>query len=155
MNYHWNNYIVLGFEEVEQFVIFMGASEIESFMSKNYETCVACNTLKDYVSSILDYCTEYFSNNPYIIDYKERLSNAQECIHNLQELVEEEIVEPESSLDEKEEESEEQKEEEWSSYPCLPSNESNSSSLTLFDCSPCSQRRMNVMFFWILLKYSL
>ncbi|KAK1651847.1 hypothetical protein QYE76_069652 [Lolium multiflorum] len=50
---------------------------------------------------------------------------------------EEEIDEPESSLDEKEEESDEQKEEEWISYPCQPSNESNSSSLTLFDCPPC------------------
>ena len=49
----------------------------------------------------------------------------------------EEIDEPEISLDEKEEESDEQKEEEWISYPCLPSNESNSLSLTLFDCSPC------------------
>jgi hypothetical protein len=45
---------------------------------------------------------------------------------------EEEIDEPESSLDEKEEESDEQKGEEWISYPCQPSNESNSSSLTLF-----------------------
>ncbi|KAK1699527.1 hypothetical protein QYE76_016224 [Lolium multiflorum] len=50
---------------------------------------------------------------------------------------EEEIDEPESSLDEKEEESDEQKEEEWISYPCQPSNESNSLSLTLFDCPPC------------------
>ena len=55
VNYHWNNYIHLGFEEVEQFVLFMGASEIESLMSKNYETCVACNKLKVLVSSILDY----------------------------------------------------------------------------------------------------
>ena len=117
MNYHWNNYIDLGFEEVEQFVLFMGASEIESFMSKNYETCVACKNLTDFVSSILDYCIENFSNNCYIIDYKQRLIDAQECIHNLQEPVEEEIAEPESSLDEKEEEREEQKEEEWSSYP--------------------------------------
>src|SRR3954468_20298973 len=27
-NFHWNNYIHLGFEEVEQFVLFMGPSEI-------------------------------------------------------------------------------------------------------------------------------
>ena len=54
VNYHWNNYIHLGFEEVEQFVLFMGASEIESLMYKNYKTCVACNNLKYYVSSILD-----------------------------------------------------------------------------------------------------
>src|SRR3954465_8793920 len=67
-NYHLNNYIHLGFEEVEQFVLFMGASEIESFMSENYETCVACHDLKDYFSSILDYCIENISNNCYIID---------------------------------------------------------------------------------------
>ena len=110
-NYNWNSYIHFGFEEVEQFVIFMGASEIESFMSKNYETCAVCKDLKDYVSSILNFCIESYSDNPYIIDYKERLINAQECTHNLQEPVEEEIDEPESSLDEKEEESDEQKEE--------------------------------------------
>ena len=45
INYHWNNYIHLGFEEVDQFVLFMGASEIESCMSENYETCVACKDL--------------------------------------------------------------------------------------------------------------
>ena len=137
MNYHWNNYIHLGVEEVEQIVLLMGASEIDSFMAKNYETCVACNKLKETVSFILDYCLENFSNNCYIIDYKERLINAQECTHNLQEPVEKEIAEAKSSLDEKEEESDEQKEEDWISYPSLPSNESNSSSLTLFDCPPC------------------
>src|SRR3954463_16772358 len=45
----------------------------------------------------------------------------------------EEIVETESSLDEKEEESDEQKEEQWI-HPCLPSNESNSLTLTLYEC---------------------
>ena len=49
----------------------------------------------------------------------------------------EEEIETRSSLDEKEEESDEQKEEEWISYPCLPSNESNSLPLILFDCPPC------------------
>src|ERR1041385_1561057 len=47
--------------------------------------------------------------------------------------MEEEIVEPESSLDAKEEESDEQKGEEWS-HPCVPSNESNSLNLTLYEC---------------------
>src|ERR1043165_6751648 len=46
--------------------------------------------------------------------------------------MEEEISETESSLDENEEESDEQNEEEWS-HPCLPSNESNSLTLTLYD----------------------
>src|SRR3954465_14853812 len=47
--------------------------------------------------------------------------------------MEEEIAETGSSLDEKEEESDDQKEEEWS-HPCLPSNESNSLNLTLYEC---------------------
>src|SRR4051812_20116725 len=50
--------------------------------------------------------------------------------------MEEEIAETERSLDEKEEESDELKEEEWS-HPCLPSIESNSLTLTLYDCPPC------------------
>ena len=44
--------------------------------------------------------------------------------------MEEEIAETGSSLDEKEEESDKQKED-------LPSNESISLTLTLFDCPPC------------------
>ena len=40
MAYHCYNYAYLGAEQVEQFVIFMGASEIESFMTKYYETCI-------------------------------------------------------------------------------------------------------------------
>src|SRR4051812_35267768 len=120
-NYHWNNYIHLGFKEVEQFVLFMGASEIESFMSENYETCVACHDLKYYVASILDHCIENCSNNFYIIDYKERLNCAQECILHLQEPVEEEVAEPEISLNEKEEESE----------------DSNSLTRTLYDYPQC------------------
>src|SRR4051812_17894822 len=46
--------------------------------------------------------------------------------------MEEEISKTQSSLDEKEE-SDEQKEEEWS-HPCLPSNESNSLTPTLYEC---------------------
>src|SRR3954470_13322822 len=46
--------------------------------------------------------------------------------------MEKEIVEPKSSLDEKEE-TNEQKEEEWS-HPSLPSNESNYLTLTLYEC---------------------
>ena len=102
----------------------MAASEIDSFMAENYETCVASKGLKFTSPFIVNYCLENFSNNEYIIDYKERLLSAQEVTHILQEPMEEEIVETRSSLDEKEEESDEQNEEEW--IPCQPSNESNS-----------------------------
>ena len=155
MNYHWNNYIHLGFEEVEQFVLFIGASKIESFMSKNYKTCVACNKLKDMVSSILDYCIENFSNNCYIIDYKERLINAQECIHNLQEPVEEEIAEPESSLDEKEKESDEQRSNNGLATHAYLLMRVTLHLLHYLIVPHAYQRRMNVVFLWILLKYLL
>ena len=52
--------------------------------------------------------------------------------------MEEEVDETVSSLDEKdEEESEGQKEEERIDHPCPPSNESNSSTHTLFNSSSC------------------
>src|SRR3954466_11279047 len=47
--------------------------------------------------------------------------------------MEEEIAETESSLDEKEGESDKRKEKEWR-HPCPPSNESNSLTLTLYEC---------------------
>src|ERR1043165_5290546 len=47
--------------------------------------------------------------------------------------MEEEIAEPESPLDEKEKESDKQKEEEWI-HPCLPPDESNSLTPTLYEC---------------------
>ena len=50
--------------------------------------------------------------------------------------MEEEIAKTKNSLDEKEEESDKQKEEDIS-YPCLPSNESNSLTLTLYNYPPC------------------
>src|SRR3954469_21333368 len=47
--------------------------------------------------------------------------------------MEEETAETESCLNEKEEESDKQKEEEWI-HPCLPPNESNSLTPTLYEC---------------------
>jgi hypothetical protein len=65
---------------------------------------------------------EVFEEKPY--SFNTIVANA------LQEPIDEEIAETESSLDEKEEESDDQEEEEWS-YPCLPL--SNSLTHTLFD----------------------
>src|SRR3954467_6070311 len=106
---------------------------------------------------ILKYFFENFNDNAYITDYLKRFSPQEEETNALQDSTEEEIAETESPLDEKEEESDEQKEEEWSSYPSLPTNESNSLTLTLYDALHAYQRRMNdiliPMILWILLKY--
>src|SRR3954470_279702 len=62
-----------------------------------------------------------------------RESLPKEETNVLQDSMEEEIAQTKSSLDEKYKESDEQKEEERS-HPCLPSNESNSLTLTLYEC---------------------
>ena len=88
--------------------------------------------------AILKYCYENYEYNSDINALIEKVSAVQEETNILQESMEEEIDETVSSLDEKDdEESEEQKEEEWISYPCPPSNESNSSTHTLFNFPSC------------------
>ena len=88
--------------------------------------------------TILRYCYENYEYNYYINAFIEKVSAVQEETNILQESMEEEIDETVSSLDEKDdEESEEQKEEERISYPCPPSNESNSSTHTLFNSPSC------------------
>ena len=52
--YHWVNYIHLGAEQVEPFITFMAASEIDSFMAENNETCIASKGLKFTSSFILN-----------------------------------------------------------------------------------------------------
>ena len=86
----------------------------------------------------LKYCYDNYASNAYVKPYIEKVSVVQEETNILQEAMEEEIDETMSSLDEKDdEESEEQKEEERISYPCPPSNESNSSTHTLFNSPSC------------------
>ena len=92
----------------------------------------------------------YKDGNSYITEY---LSPPEEETNTMQEPMKEEIVETGSSLDENEKESDEQKGEEWISYPCLPSNESNSLTHTLFDYPPAHLRRLNAMIILIRLKH--
>jgi hypothetical protein len=106
---------------------------------------------------ILKYCYENYECNAFIDEFMKKMSAALEETNLLQESLEEEIDETVSSLDEKDDgESEEQMEEERISYPCPPSNESNSSTHTLFNFLRAYQR-MNAMMIamipWIHLKY--
>ena len=88
--------------------------------------------------AILKYCYDNYASNTYVKQYIEEYSNVQEETNILQESMEEEIYETVSSLDEKDdEECQEQKEEEWISYPCPASNESHSSTHTLFNYPSC------------------
>ena len=116
-------------EQIEEFVAFKGAYEVASLIEKYNATLY-----KSEKFAILEYCYDNYASNAYVKLYIEKLSAVQEETNILQESMEEEIDETVSSLDEKDdEESEEQKEEERISYLCPPSNESNSSTHTLFN----------------------
>src|SRR3954470_1907307 len=127
-SYAKRNYDFYYAEEIEEFVAFKGAYEI-TYLLKNIDDA----PYKSESLVILNYFFENYNANYYISVHLERISPPKEETNVLQDFMEEEIAETESSLDEKEEESDEQKEEEWS-HPCLPSNESNSLTLTLYEC---------------------
>src|SRR3954462_10450821 len=112
----------------KNFVAYKGTYEITSLL-KNIDDA----PYKSESLAILNYCLENYDANYYITDHLERISPPKEQTNDLQDSMEEEIVESESSLDEKEEESDEQKEQEWS-HPRLPFNQSNSLTLTLYKC---------------------
>ena len=120
-------------QQIEEFVAFKGAYEIASLIEKYDATLYKSENF-----AILKYCYDNYASNAYVKPYIEDSSVVQEETNILQESMEEEIDETVSSLDEKDdEESEEQKEEERISYPCPPSNESNSSTHTLFNFPSC------------------
>src|ERR1044072_4002458 len=127
-SYAKRNYDFYDAELIEEFVAFKGAYEITSLRKTIDDAPYKSESL-----AILNYCLENYDANYYIIDYLERISPPKEETNVLQDSMEEEIAETESSLDENEEESDKQKGEEWS-HPCLPSNESNSLNLTLYEC---------------------
>jgi hypothetical protein len=90
------------------------------------------------IFSIFKYGYENYKYNSDIDAFIEKVFAVQEETNILQESMEEGIDETVSSLDEKDdEESEEQMEEKQIDYPCPPSNESNSSTHTLFNFSSC------------------
>src|ERR1043165_7170982 len=127
-SYVKRNYDFYDAEQIEGFVAFKGAYEITSFL-ENIDDA----PYKSEILAILQYCLENYNENYYITDYLERISPPKEETNILQDSMEEEIAKTESSLDENGEESNEQKEEELR-HPCIPSNESNSLTLTLYEC---------------------
>ena len=123
-------------EWIEEFVAFKGACEIKYLFEEceNYDDVI----YRSENLALLKYCYENYKYNADIDEFIEKVSAVQEETNILQAPMEEEIAETVSSLDEKdEEESEEQKEEERIDHPCPPSDESNSSTHTLFNFPSC------------------
>ena len=63
-------------EEVEQFVIFMAAYELDNFINE-HETCRIASMFKDMVTPILDLCMDEFDENIYVVDTRRRAAQAR------------------------------------------------------------------------------
>ena len=155
-SYVKGNYEFYDVEQIEEFIAWKRAYEIASLLENVDDAPYKIESF-----AIIKYCMDNYKDyNAYITEFLKGLSPPEEETNAMQEPIEEEIseivspldekeeepIEEEiseivSPLDEKEEESDEQKEEEWL-YPCLPSNESNSLTHTLFDCPPCSTKEI-------------
>ena len=122
-------------ERIEEFVAFKCAYEIESLFEKFEDFDDSVYRPENF--AILKYCYDNYKYNSDIDIFIEKITAVQEETNILHESMEEEIDETVGSLDEKDDKSEEQKEEERISYPCPPSNESNSTTHTLFDFPSC------------------
>ena len=83
---------------------FKGASEITSLLENIDDAPYKSDSL-----AILNYYFENYNANYYITNHLERISPPKEEINGLQDSMEEEIAETESSLDEKEGESDEKR----------------------------------------------
>src|SRR3954469_10765478 len=104
VSYTKGHYDFFNVEQIEEFVVFKGAYEIASFVEN-----IGDGPYKSESLDILKYFFEDLNDNAYINDYLKRFSPQEEETNALQDSMEEEIAETESSLDEKEEESEEQR----------------------------------------------
>ena len=69
-------------EEVEQFVIFMAAYELYTFIDE-HETCPIASQFKVLIATILDLCIIEFNENIYVVDTRKKA--AQERSNVLQE----------------------------------------------------------------------
>ena len=69
--YHTGNYAHLGMKEVEQFVLFMGAYELYTFIDEN-ETCPIASKWKVTITNLLNKCIDEFDENIYVVDTRKR-----------------------------------------------------------------------------------
>ena len=123
-SYHRGDYAHLGMEQVEQFIIFMGAYELKTFKDLNYEISAVARKHECVLDCTLDICINDFSENIYVVDFNEGSTTARESTNVLQE-EDDKSLSLGMTMPPKEEYKEEQVEEEWSSYPSSTPNNGN------------------------------
>ena len=64
-------------EQVEKYIAYIAAHEIDSLINEKLETSHNAQVMKGHISIILQLCIEEFSDNAYVVKYKEKNS----CCH--------------------------------------------------------------------------
>src|SRR3954467_13135593 len=128
-SYAKRNYDFYDAEQIEEFVAFKGAYEITSFLENIDDAPYKSESLAIYFSIALKITMTIIILLIILREYLLQRKRIMFC----RTLWKKKLLKMKAPWIKKEEESDEQKEEEWS-YPCLPSNESNSLNLTLYEC---------------------
>jgi hypothetical protein len=58
-------------EQVEKYISYIGAHELDSLINEKFETSHEARVMKGHLDIILQICTNEFSDNAYVIKYKE------------------------------------------------------------------------------------
>jgi hypothetical protein len=92
-SYHSCDYAHLGIEQVEQFVTFMVACELETFIYE-HEDCPIASKFVNTITNILQYCITNFMDNVYVVDNNKRVMAARESTSLLHKEENEEAIVP-------------------------------------------------------------
>jgi hypothetical protein len=92
-SHHRCDYTHLGMEQVEQFVTFIAAYELETFVYE-HEMCPIASKFINAITNILQYCITKFMDNVYVVDYNKRGMAAQESASLLHNEENEEVIVP-------------------------------------------------------------
>ena len=117
-------------EQIEEFIAYVAALEIDSILHEKFETCQVAHEIKGNISVILNLCLESFNDNAYIFDYNERNLAALESTNVLQEEYDENLSlgMPMHPIEEHIEDEDEREREkgEWDPPPSPSKDDSNS-----------------------------
>jgi hypothetical protein len=78
-------------EQIGKYIAYIGAHELDSLINEKFETSHGAHVMKGHVVLILQICINEFSDNAYVINYKERTLAAMESTNILQEEEDENI----------------------------------------------------------------
>jgi hypothetical protein len=79
--------------QVEQFVTFMAACELETFIYE-HEDCLVASKFINAITNILQYCITNFLDNVYIVDYNKRVMADHKSTSLLHKEENEEAIDP-------------------------------------------------------------